>query len=472
MKTDLGIIGLGQMGSNLAYNVADQGYKISVIDKSLEVTDHIVSKCTTKNLFAHYDYKAFIESLKKPAIILIMIRAGSAIDQLIDHLLPYLNKDDVIADLGNSYYKDSMRRYYYLKDHGIAFLDIGVSGGIEGARNGPSIMVGGDEASYEHVKPILEKISAKYEDQPCCKYFSGSGSGHYIKMVHNGIEYAVMQSIAELVYLTEYLWNDRSKTSNLLHELNSGPANSYLLEITEKILTKRYIEDGTYVIDSILDVSEQNGTGKWSILESIRLGVDTSIMSAALNARFISSFKSERIRAQKLFPKNNINNLDFSKEELSVHLQNAFYAVQILIYSQGFALLKCAEGDKGWLIDYSEVASVFRNGCIIRAGILDVIKRIWNEENELKNMLLSSRFSSQLLFIMKDLRAITSLCINISIPAPIFTSAVSYFDSYTTANSSANIVQAQRDYFGGHGFKTYHSSEKVHHDWENKWSLE
>ncbi|MDV4149890.1 NADP-dependent phosphogluconate dehydrogenase [Clostridium sp. AL.422] len=466
-KSKIGVIGMAVMGRSIALNMADHGFKVSVYNRSKELTDEAIMEDETGNLKATYSLEELIDTLEKPRNILLMIKSGDPVDKIIAMLLPLLDKGDLIIDGGNSYFKDTIRRAKELENKEIHFFGMGVSGGEEGARRGPAIMPGGDKAAYERVKDVLEAISAKASDgDPCCKYTSRDGAGHYVKMVHNGIEYADMQIIAEgYSIMKNVLKMSNEEMADTFERYNLGPLDSYLIEITRDILREKDHMGEGYLVDKILDTAKQKGTGKWTNLEAIDLGVNTSILLAGLNSRIISSQKDERKVASKILSyEPSINN--YNKEEVLKDIEDALLASKIMSYAQGFTLLKEAAKVYNWDFDNKEIASIFRAGCIIRSQLLYAIMDEFEKNNDLNNLMISDNFSKILNERTKGLRRVVKIAVEEGISVPALMESIGYFDGYRTERSAANLVQGQRDYFGAHTYERIDVDGVFH----NKWS--
>lgn len=466
-KTRIGVIGMAVMGRSLALNMADHGFDVSVYNRTDEMTHQALAEDTTGRLVGTFSLEEFVESLEKPRNILLMIKSGDPVDQTIESLIPLLDENDLIIDGGNSYFKDTIRRAKYLDEKKLHFFGMGVSGGEEGARRGPAIMPGGDRKAYERVRDILEAISAKAKDgEPCCKYTSTDGAGHYVKMVHNGIEYADMQIIAEgTAVMKRLLGMSNKEMSEAFWHYNEGELESFLIEITADLLDEPDDMGEGYLVDKILDSAQQKGTGKWTNLEAVDLGVNTSILVAGLNARINSSQKEERVEAAKLFPFEP-EKVELDREKTLEDLAQALLAAKIMSYAQGFVLYRRAAAEYGWDFNYREIASIFRAGCIIRSRLLYDIMDEFGKNNDLINLMLSPSFAKRLKDNIGGLRRIVALCTQQGIACQAISAALSYFDAYRNANSEANIIQAQRDYFGAHTYERNDGIEGVfHHQW-------
>lgn len=463
MKNDIGLIGLAVMGSNLALNMADHGYRVSVYNRTTSVGEAFIEKHPHENIALYKELESFVESLEKPRKIILMVKAGGAVDKVIDSLIPLLDKEDIIMDGGNSYFQDTRRRAQFLEEKDIHYLGVGISGGEEGARFGPAIMPGGHPDAYQQVEPILTAISAKKNGEACSTYIGEDGAGHYVKMVHNGIEYADMQLIAESYFLLKHLGQlDNPKIAKVFKDWNEGELESYLIEITSKIFTTKDPKTDAYLVDMILDKAGQKGTGKWTVEEALNTGTDGSLLASAVFARFISSIKEERVEASEQIT------IDMQKPEVDEDfiedVRRALYASKIIAYAQGFDLMKNAAQAYGWQLDFQEIAKIWREGCIIRAEFLDRIAEAY-ENKTLKNLMLADGFKEKLIEYHHSLRKVTALAIEYGISVPAFSSAVAYFDAYRSKHVSANLIQAQRDFFGAHTFERIDEEGHFHHEW-------
>ncbi|ATH92305.1 6-phosphogluconate dehydrogenase [Bacillus glycinifermentans] len=465
-KQQIGVVGLAVMGKNLALNIESRGFSISVYNRSSAKTEEFLEEAKGKNVVGTFSIEEFVESLEKPRKILLMVKAGTPTDATIQSLLPHLEKGDILIDGGNTYYKDTQRRNQELAESGIHFIGTGVSGGEEGALKGPSIMPGGQKEAHELVKPILEAISAKVDGEPCTTYIGPDGAGHYVKMVHNGIEYGDMQLISESYFI---LKNLLGLSSDELHEVfsewNKGELDSYLIEITADIFTKKDEETGKPMVDVILDKAGQKGTGKWTSQSALDLGVPLPIITESVFARFISAMKEERVKASKLLTGPEAKPVTENKEELIEAVRKALFMSKICSYAQGFAQMKAASEEYGWDLKYGDIAMIFRGGCIIRAAFLQKIKDAYDRNPELDNLLLDPYFKDIVESYQGALRKTISLAVEQGIPVPCFSSALAYFDSYRTATLPANLIQAQRDYFGAHTYERTDKEGIFHTEW-------
>ncbi|MBF0713740.1 decarboxylating NADP(+)-dependent phosphogluconate dehydrogenase [Gemella sp. GH3] len=464
-KNHIAIIGLSVMGSNLALNMADNNYKVAVYNRTTSVMEEMIKNSPHENIEGKTTIKELVDSLVKPRKFVIMVKAGAPVDAVIEQLLEYVQPGDIIIDGGNSFFKDTQRRYDYLLEKNIHFFGVGISGGEEGARRGPAIMPGGNEEAYKEIQPILEDISAKVNNIPCCSYTSTGGAGHYVKMVHNGIEYGDMQLISEAYTILKHLGNfSNEELQNIFEKWNSEELESYLIEITANIFKVKAPDATGYLIDKILDKSGQKGTGKWTTEQAVDLGIDISVISSALNARYMSSFKEERIKAEKEFGREPYE-LFADREQLIKQVKESLFTAKLIAYAQGFKLLQAAEKEYNWSFDYAQIAKIFRGGCIIQAKLLQNIIEAYNNNPTLENLIFDPFFKETILKNQQSLRDTVTLAIKNKVPVPSLTNAITYLDVYTTANSGANLIQAQRDYFGAHTFERTDKSGKFHYDW-------
>ncbi|WP_246943798.1 NADP-dependent phosphogluconate dehydrogenase [Bacillus pinisoli] len=465
-KQQIGVIGLAVMGKNLALNIESRGYSVSVYNRSREKTDQMMQENEGKQLTPTYSLEEFVESLEVPRKILIMVQAGKATDATIEGLLPLLSEGDIIIDGGNAYFPDTMRRNKELAEKGIRFVGTGVSGGEEGALLGPSIMPGGQRDAYELVESILKDISAKVDGDPCCTYIGPDGAGHYVKMVHNGIEYGDMQLISEAYFLLKHV---AGVSAQELHEIfaewNKGELDSYLIEITADIFTKVDEETGKPMVDVILDKAGQKGTGKWTSQSALDLGVPLPIITESVFARFISALKDERVKASKILKGPEKKEFAGDKKEFIESVRKALYASKIVSYAQGFAQMRAASEEYNWNLNYGEIAMIFRGGCIIRAQFLQKIKEAYDQDPKLANLLLDPYFKEILENYQSAMREIVSVAVMNGIPVPCLSSAIAYYDSYRTETLPANLLQAQRDYFGAHTYQRVDKEGTFHTNW-------
>ncbi|GGH44232.1 6-phosphogluconate dehydrogenase [Paenibacillus sp. JGP012] len=465
-KQQIGVIGLAVMGKNLAFNIESRGFSVSVFNRSPEKTHDLLKEAEGRNLTGTFSIEEFVSSLESPRKILIMVQAGKATDATIEQLLPHLDEGDIIIDGGNAYFPDTVRRSKELEDKGIRFIGTGVSGGEEGALKGPSIMPGGQESAYKLVEPILTAISAKVGDDPCCTYIGPDGAGHYVKMVHNGIEYGDMQLIGEAYHLLKSVLNVSVEE---LHEIftdwNKGELDSYLIEITADIFSKYDPETGKPMVDVILDAAGQKGTGKWTSQSALDLGVPLSMITESVFSRFLSAMKDERIAASKILNGPKAEAFSGDKKAFIESVRKALFASKIVSYAQGFAQMRAASDEYGWDLKYGNIAMIFRGGCIIRSQFLQNIKEAYDKDAALKNLLLDPYFQNIVESYQDAWREVVAVAVKQGIPVPGFSSALSYYDSYRTERLPANLLQAQRDYFGAHTFKRVDKEGSFHHNW-------
>src|SRR3954471_1040296 len=468
-KQQFGVIGMAVMGKNLAMNIESRGYTVSVYNRSREKTDDILAETKGRNFKGTYSIEEFVESLESPRKIMLMVKAGAPTDATIEELIPYLNKGDILIDGGNTLFTDTQRRNKKLSDLGIHFIGTGVSGGEEGALKGPSIMPGGQKEAYDLVAPIFKDISAKVNGDPCTTYIGPDGAGHYVKMVHNGIEYGDMQLISEAYFiLKQVLGLNAGELHHVFAEWNKGELDSYLIEITADIFTKVDEETGKPMVDVILDTAGQKGTGKWTSQNALDLGVPLPIITESVFSRFISAMKEERVKASKVLNGPKVKPFDGSKEELIESVRKALYMSKICSYAQGFAQMRVASEEYDWNLRYGDIAMIFRGGCIIRAQFLQKIKDAYDRDPEIANLLLDPYFKEIVESYQHALRHVLSVAIERGIPVPSFASAISYYDSYRTETLPANLLQAQRDYFGAHTYQRVDKEGIFHTEWFQK----
>ncbi|MGD1071226.1 MAG: decarboxylating NADP(+)-dependent phosphogluconate dehydrogenase [Bryobacteraceae bacterium] len=451
---DIGLIGLAVMGQNLVLNMNDHGFKVAVFNRTVsKVDDFIGHEARGTQVVGAHSIEEFVGLLKKPRRVMMMVKAGDTVDRMIDAVVPYLEPGDIVIDGGNSHFPDSNRREKALAEKGILFVGSGVSGGEEGARNGPSIMPGGRPEAWPYVKNIFQSICAKVEDgSPCCDWVGEGGSGHYVKMVHNGIEYGDMQLICEAYQL---LKDGLGATAEELHDIfaewNKGELDSYLIEISQHIFTVKD-EDGRPLIDNILDAAGQKGTGKWTCVSALDLGMPVTLIGEAVFARCLSSIKDARVEASKVLrgPK---KALSTDRKEFIEDVRRALYCSKIISYAQGYMLLKEAAKDQGWHLNFGAIALMWRGGCIIRSRFLGNIKEAFDKNPHLSNLLLDDFFSKVLNQYQDGWRRGVIRAIEYGVPTPTFSTALAFFDGFRTARLPANLLQAQRDFFGAHTYE-------------------
>ncbi|WP_265455108.1 NADP-dependent phosphogluconate dehydrogenase [Enterococcus sp. HY326] len=467
-KQQIGVVGMAVMGKNLALNIESRGYSVAIYNRTGSKTEEVIAEHPDKNLHAAFTVEEFVNSLETPRRILLMVKAGAGTDATIQSLLPHLDKGDVLIDGGNTYFKDTIRRNEELANSGINFIGTGVSGGEKGALEGPSIMPGGQKEAYELVAPILEEISAKAEDgAPCVTYIGANGAGHYVKMVHNGIEYGDMQLIAESYDLMQNILGlSVSEMADIFSEWNKGELDSYLIEITADILTRKDDEGtGKPIVDVILDAAGNKGTGKWTSQDALDLGVPLSLITESVFARYISAYKEERVEASKVLPKPAPYNYAGDKTELIEKIREALYFSKIMSYAQGFAQLRVASKEYDWDLPFGEIAKIWRAGCIIRARFLQRITDAYDKDADLKNLLLDDYFMEITAKYQQAVRDVVAIAVQAGIPAPTFSAAIAYFDSYRAERLPANLIQAQRDYFGAHTYERTDKEGIYHYSW-------
>lgn len=478
--SDFGLIGLAVMGENLALNVESRGYRVAVYNRTSDKVDALMAgRAKGKNFVGCHSIEEFVKNLKRPRLVMMLVKAGPAVDDLIEQLLPYLEPGDIIIDGGNTHYVDTERRTQYVESKGLKFIGTGVSGGEEGALKGPSLMPGGSKAAWETIKPIFQAIAAKVgpnEDIPCCEWVGARGAGHYVKMVHNGIEYGDMQLICEAYTLLKEVGG---LTNDELYEVfadwNRGELQSYLIEITRDIFSVKDPEGDGFLVDKILDVAGAKGTGKWMSQLALDLGVPSTLVTTAVYARCLSAVKDARVRASKILngPKSSdnaafaapIKALVSDKKAFVEAVRQALYASKICSYAQGFVQLQEASREHKWELNYGDCALLWRGGCIIRAQFLDRIKEAFDKEPNLENLLLYPYFQQAIEKAQSSWRSVVMAATYIGIPAPAFTTALSYYDSYRLARLPANLLQAQRDYFGAHTYQRTDRDGTFHTEW-------
>lgn len=466
-KSKIGVYGMGVMGQSLALNMMNHGYQVSVFNKDRDVTEKFIKeKIENQSVVPCYELKEFVDSLEKPRCIFLMVTAGKVVDLVIDGLKDVLDQGDIIIDGGNSFYKDTIRRFKELQECGLHYVGVGVSGGEMGALKGPSMMPSGDYEAYKIVEPIFLDIAAKAKDgKPCCTYIGEDGSGHYVKMVHNGIEYADIQIICEAYDLMRNgAGFSVEEIQHIFERWNTGKLKSYLIEITAEILKRKDEETGEYMVDIILDRAGQKGTGKWTSMEGLDIGAAIPTIAESVFSRCISAIKDERVQASKVFKVESTFKVE-DKEAFINNLEQAVYAAKICCYAQGFELLKEAAKEYNWTLNFGEIAMIWREGCIIRADFLEEIKKAYDEE-AVPNLMMTKKFSAELLSAQKAWRAIAVNIIESGIYAPAMLSTISYFDGYRSEKTSANLIQAQRDYFGAHTYERVDKPGFFHTHWE------
>jgi 6-phosphogluconate dehydrogenase len=454
MEADIGLIGLAVMGQNLVMNMNDHGYRVAVFNRTVsKVDDFLAGPAKNSQVQGAHTLKEFFAQLKRPRKVMLMVKAGAPVDELIEECLPFLEKGDILIDGGNSHYVDTERREKELKAKGILFIGTGISGGEEGARHGPSIMPGGSKEAWPLVKPIFQAIAAKADDgSPCCEWVGEGGAGHYVKMVHNGIEYGDMQLISEVYQVLRDLVRCSSKElQQIFTDWNKGELNSYLIEITAHIFGFRDI-DGNLLLDKILDVAGQKGTGKWTGISALDLGIPVTLIAESVFARCLSSLKEERIQASVLYgsPK---QAHDVEKEFFIDKVKHALYAAKIVSYAQGFMLMRAAATEMKWNLNFGNIALLWRGGCIIRSRFLGDIQKAYSNKTDLPSLLLDPFFHREISRCLEGWRNVVAAAIQSGIPVPTLASGLTFLDGYTCARLPANLLQAQRDFFGAHTYE-------------------
>ena len=469
-KQQIGVVGMAVMGRNIALNIESRGYSVSLYNRTGSKTTEVLEQNPGKNLVGTYTVEEFVNSLESPRKILLMVQAGRGTDATIDALFPHLDKGDIVIDGGNTFFKDTIRRSERLAELGINFVGTGVSGGEEGALHGPSIMPGGPQSAYELVAPILRDISAKAPEdgEPCVTYIGENGAGHYVKMVHNGIEYGDMQLIAESYdLLHRVLGLSAAEISQIFGEWNKGELDSFLMEISTQILATVDPSTGKPMVDVIMDRAGNKGTGKWTSQSALDLGEPLSLITESVFARYISTFKEERVAASQVIPgvdfQANLSEAD--KKDIIEAVRQALYFSKIVSYAQGFAQMKAASQEYGWTLNYGEIAKIFRAGCIIRAKFLQKITDAYSKNPDLDNLMLDDYFLNILGSNQAAVRRVVTLAIQAGIPVPTFSSALAYYDSYRSPVLPANLIQAQRDLFGAHTYQRVDRPGTFHFHW-------
>lgn len=502
-KADIGLIGLAVMGENLAMNMESRGFRVAVYNRSADkVTRFLEGRAKGRNIVGAASLQELVDSLKKPRKIMMMVKAGQPVDELIDALIPLLDKGDILIDGGNSHFADTIRRTKYVEEKGLLYIGTGVSGGEEGALRGPSIMPGGSPAAWEYVKPIFQAIAARVEDStPCCDWVGSDGAGHFVKMVHNGIEYGDMQLICEAYHLMkDVLGLSAFDMHEVFREWNEGELDSYLIEITGEILAHKDV-DGRPLVDQILDTAGQKGTGKWTSVAALDEGVPLTLISEAVYARYLSAMKDERVSASKVLPgpeaalgrdkgkavsgmrpgcdaavdiDKGVAGLEWviggDKKAFIEDIRKALYASKIISYAQGYALMQAAAKTYGWDLNYGEIALLWRGGCIIRSAFLGRIKEAFDRDFGLRNLLLDPFFQSRMEEAQASWRRVVATAVMHGVPVPAFAAALSYYDGYRSERLPANLLQAQRDYFGAHTYERIDRprGERFHTDWTGR----
>lgn len=453
--SDIGVIGLAVMGENLILNMESKGFSVSAFNRSIDKVDHFVNgRAKEKNIYGAKSIEDLVSSLKSPRKVMLMVKAGKPVDDFIEKLIPHLSKGDIIIDGGNSHFPDTERRTKYLESKGLLFIGTGVSGGEEGALLGPSIMPGGSKEAWPAVKPIFQGIAAKVDDgAPCCDWVGNGGAGHFVKMVHNGIEYGDMQLICEIYQIMKVLLK---MSADEMHEIfkgwNEGELDSYLIEITRDILAYKEA-DGTPLIDKILDTAGQKGTGKWTGTVALDLGIPLTLITESVFARCLSALKDERVAASKVLTGGPAPSFTGDKQQMISQLRDALYAAKVISYAQGYQMMRAAAKEYGWELNYGNIALMWRGGCIIRSRFLGNIKEAFDKNPELTNLLLDPYFAEKIQVCQKGLRQVVATATLNGIPTPCLSAGINYYDGYRSERLPANLLQAQRDYFGAHTYE-------------------
>src|SRR6266568_4312479 len=467
MQSDIGLIGLAVMGENLALNMESKGFPVAVFNRTAAVTEKFVTtRGKGKKITSTKTIEGFIAALKRPRKAMMMIKAGKPVDQVIGEVAPLLEKGDVLIDGGNSLFTDTQRRFHDLEGKGIHYIGCGVSGGEEGALKGPSLMPGGSGEGYEIIAPILRKIAAQVDGEPCCRYMGPDGAGHYVKMVHNGIEYGDIQLICEAYAILKAIVEmDAAQLAETFAEWNKGELDSYLIEITSQIFRKIDPETGKQLVDVILDKAGQKGTGIWTLQAAIRQSVVISTINAAVEARVISSRKEERVAASEILPQPKVQKFRGNRARLVNAVRDALYASKIVSYAQGMELLRAASTEYKWNLNLSDIATIWRGGCIIRAKFLNRIVEAYQRDPALHNLLLDRYFTKIIRKTQRNWRVAVSTAIKHGVATPAFCASLAYFDSYRQARLPANLLQAQRDFFGAHTYERVDKPGVFHTEW-------
>ncbi len=453
-QADIGLIGLAVMGQNLVLNMDDHGFTVAVYNRTTSKVDRFIeNEAQGSNVIGTHSLEELVSTLKRPRRVMLMVKAGAPVDATIQQLIPLLEPGDIVIDGGNSHYPDSTRRTKELAEHGMLFIGTGVSGGEEGARFGPSIMPGGAPEAWPHVKPIFQGIAAKVADgSPCCDWVGEEGAGHFVKMVHNGIEYGDMQLICEAYDLMHHALDmSADEMSAVFADWNAGQLNSYLIEISAEILAHKD-DDGQPTVDKILDTAGQKGTGKWTAVSALESGIPLTLIGEAVFSRFLSALKDERVNAADVLG-SAISSYSGDKASFIADLEQALYASKVISYTQGYMLMRAASEDYGWNLAYGNIALMWRGGCIIRAAFLDDIKAAFAKNPDLTNLLLDAYFAEQIQAAVAGWRRVIGVATSLGIPVPAMSSALAFYDGYRRERLPANLLQAQRDYFGAHTYE-------------------
>lgn len=466
-QSDIGLIGLAVMGENLVLNMASKGFSVAVFNRTTAVTDRFIeNRARGKNITPAATIEDFVRALKRPRKAMMMIKAGKPVDQVIGEVAPLLEKGDVLIDGGNSLFTDTQRRFKELEAKGIHFVGCGVSGGEEGALKGPSLMPGGSRESYDMIAPIFRRIAAQVDGEPCCRYMGPDGAGHYVKMVHNGIEYGDMQLICEAyAILKNVLGLEAQELADIFKEWNRGALDSYLIEITAEIFRKIDPLTGKPLVDMILDKAGQKGTGLWTLQSALTQSVVISTINAAVEARVISSRKEERVAAAKVLPQPDLPKFSGDRKQLIEAVHDALYASKIVSYAQGIELLGAASATYKWNLNFGDIATIWRGGCIIRAKFLNRITEAYARNSHLHNLLMDEYFTGIIARTQHNWRTAVATAIEHGVAIPAFSASLAYFDSYRSSRLPANLLQAQRDFFGAHTYERVDKPGVFHTDW-------
>lgn len=468
-QCDIGLIGLAVMGQNLVLNMERNGFRVAVFNRTAKRTEEFMAgPAAGKNIEPYETIPAFVSALKKPRRVMIMVKAGEAVDQVIDEVKPYLEKGDIVIDGGNSYFKDTERRAQQLEAQGFQYLGVGISGGEEGALHGPSIMPSGHLDAYRQVEPLFKAIAAKVNGEPCVTYLGPRGAGHYVKMVHNGIEYGDMQLIAEAYdLLKRALHLEANELSQVFENWNKGVLSSYLIEITAQIFKVRDTLTGKPLVEMILDEAAQKGTGKWTSQDAFDIGVPIPTINAAVEARLLSAIRAERVAAAPLLSGPTFK-LDKKRDWMIEAIGKALYASKICSYAQGMAMLRVASQSYDYGLNLSEIARIWRGGCIIRAQFLNDVRQVFQEQPDLPNLMLAPFFRQALFDAQDAWREVIRTAVAIGIPLPAMSASLAYYDAYRSERLPANLTQAQRDYFGAHTYQRIDQPGIFHTEWQSK----
>jgi 6-phosphogluconate dehydrogenase len=465
-QAQVGLIGLAVMGENLALNIEEKGFPIAVFNRTVAKVDQFLQRNPGKQLVGCHSIPEFVQAIQRPRRVIVMVKAGPPVDEQMALLQPHLEPDDIFIDAGNSWFLDTERRSKEYEAHGLQYVGLGVSGGEEGARHGPSLMPGGSDEAYTALAPMLTKIAAQVDDGPCVTHIGPGGAGHYVKMVHNGIEYGDMQLIAEAYDLLHRVGGlEPAELAQVFAEWNAGELQSYLIEITSQIFGRKDPETGQALVDVILDTAGQKGTGKWTSQNALDLGAAIPTINAAVEARILSSFKTERVAASKIISGPDPRGLKVDRDALVRQVREALYAAKICSYAQGMALIRVAGQEHGWNLNLAEIARIWKGGCIIRARLLDQISRAYRRNPALPNLLVDDEFRAETESRQQSWREVVALGARAGIPVLGMAGSLGYFDMYRTARLPANLIQAQRDFFGAHTYERIDREGIFHTEW-------